>query len=171
MTNPFLDTIARPHGMTRDPLESETLMREQGFHRRQCAAHSKRSGLRCLNYAMVGRPVCKFHGGRARSGTKHPAFKHGRFAKGDLLAEILNRPPADIRLTIFMFPSRVSEMKGMRGDVLRRHVVYKGDLMAYVGGSANLTDDELAKLLRRLRRFATSQLVELRERGNGAATG
>lgn len=54
-------------------------MRQPG-HPRQCTARSKRSKARCLNYAMRGKKVCKFHGGKARSGYR------------GLLRNILNGP-------------------------------------------------------------------------------
>lgn len=48
---------------------------------RQCRAKSKRSGVRCLNPAAFGMPVCRFHGARRAStvlrGSGHPNYRHG----------------------------------------------------------------------------------------------
>ena len=111
------------------------------------------------------------HGSNSRRGAKHPAFRHGRFAKDDPLAGLLNFGPEVIRLTIFLFPRPALEMPlETRGEALGRHIVYEADLT--VGSARNLPDDELSRILRRVRRFLTRQLAELRERRDGeAATG
>ena len=47
----------------------------------QCKAKSKRSGVQCKNHAMIGKEVCRIHGGKSLSGLAAPAFKHGRQSK------------------------------------------------------------------------------------------
>lgn len=41
---------------------------------KQCRAHSKRSNRRCRNWALRGKNVCRFHGGKS----KGPKTQEGR---------------------------------------------------------------------------------------------
>ncbi len=52
-----------------------------------CTAKSKRSGQQCRNKPVIGRTVCRMHGGNARRGIAHPNFQTGRYAK-DLPASL-----------------------------------------------------------------------------------
>ena len=47
----------------------------------QCAAHSKRTGQRCRQSAMVGKTVCYHHGGATPTGANLPQFRAGRYSK------------------------------------------------------------------------------------------
>lgn len=64
----------------------------------QCKAHSKRTGEPCRQPAMVGRDVCRLHGGKSLRGVDSPTFKHGRYSRafqaagGARFAEILTDP-------------------------------------------------------------------------------
>lgn len=47
-----------------------------------CTAHSKRTGRPCKGRAVVGRSVCRMHGGTSLPpGPSHPAFRHGRMSR------------------------------------------------------------------------------------------
>lgn len=50
-------------------------------HARRCTAHSKRTGEPCKNAAVVGRSVCRMHGGQSLAGPASSTFKHGTFSK------------------------------------------------------------------------------------------
>lgn len=55
----------------------------------QCKAKSKRSKQRCLKWAMRGKDVCHFHGGKSKGAktregkerSKNAALRHGGFTK------------------------------------------------------------------------------------------
>lgn len=47
----------------------------------QCRAKSKRSGKRCKNRAVIGRNVCRMHGGKTPRGKNSPHFKTGANSK------------------------------------------------------------------------------------------
>ena len=48
---------------------------------KKCTATSKRTGKRCGAWAVPGRDVCHWHGGKSPRGLAHPSTKHGRFSK------------------------------------------------------------------------------------------
>jgi hypothetical protein len=48
---------------------------------RQCAARSKRTGLRCLAPAVTGSACCRLHGGRTPRGLASPHTKSGLYSK------------------------------------------------------------------------------------------
>lgn len=47
----------------------------------QCTAKAKRTGERCRAAAIIGRTVCRVHGGMSPAGTDSPSFRHGRHSK------------------------------------------------------------------------------------------
>jgi len=47
----------------------------------RCQAWSSRQGRQCRNLVVVGRNVCKNHGGMSPAGIEHGRYKHGRYAK------------------------------------------------------------------------------------------
>jgi len=47
----------------------------------RCKAKSKRTGEQCGAWAVPGREVCHWHGGRSPRGLAHPSTKTGRFSK------------------------------------------------------------------------------------------
>jgi hypothetical protein len=58
-------------------------------HTQICQAKSKQSGQRCKNYAIKGKLVCRFHGGKStgskteegRRRQKMASWKHGHYSK------------------------------------------------------------------------------------------
>lgn len=48
---------------------------------RRCCAKSKQTGQRCGCWAVPGKKVCRFHGGRTPTGTASPHFKTGRYCR------------------------------------------------------------------------------------------
>lgn len=57
---------------------------------RRCTARSKQRGERCKLYAVPGKTVCRFHGGRS-TGPKAPAVKHGNDTLDALKERLLRR--------------------------------------------------------------------------------
>ena len=47
----------------------------------RCKAKSKRTGEQCGAWAVPGREVCHWHGGKSPRGLAHPSTKTGRFSK------------------------------------------------------------------------------------------
>lgn len=47
----------------------------------QCTAKSKRTHVRCLRPAMIGKSVCYHHGGKNPQGIASATFKDGRYSK------------------------------------------------------------------------------------------
>jgi hypothetical protein len=136
------------------------IMRAQGFHPRQCTAHSKRTGERCRNYALKDRSVCKFHGGRSRRGVDHPNFRHGLRVKntpGLALARLLNRP---IVVRVMVFPRPLYEIAS---EIRVPHRT----LETLASPSESLTHDQWVRALRTARRYMAEELRELREAENG----
>lgn len=54
--------------------------RPRDLHK-QCKAKSKRSGKQCKNPAMIGKEVCRMHGGKSPSGPDAGNYKHGAYSK------------------------------------------------------------------------------------------
>ena len=57
---------------------------------RQCHATSQRSHERCREWAMRGKQVCYYHGGKNLTGTALPQTRRGKYSK-ELPAELLER--------------------------------------------------------------------------------
>ncbi|HIF03040.1 MAG TPA: hypothetical protein EYQ84_07005 [Nitrospinaceae bacterium] len=59
----------------------------------QCNAKSKKTGNQCGNWAITGKKVCRYHGGKStgpKDKTKHYGNKHAR-KYGSYIAEILKK--------------------------------------------------------------------------------
>ncbi len=63
--------------MTEHPMQVDTPV----AGRRCCTAHSKRTGEPCKQPAMVGKNVCRLHGGKSLSGPASGTWKTGRYSR------------------------------------------------------------------------------------------
>src|SRR5512137_2855467 len=48
---------------------------------RRCQAWSRQENRQCTMYPMVGKEVCRMHGGKSAGGIASPLWKHGRQSK------------------------------------------------------------------------------------------
>ena len=131
----------------------------------QCAASSKRSGVRCKNYACRGRDTCRMHGGTSRRGMEHPNYKTGLHSKdvreaGEMMGRFLERP-VEVRVQLFARPVEEIAAKVGRGQRLDGLVV----------SSERMTVGERMRALRAARRLIGQELAELRaEATDGSST-
>lgn len=79
--------------------------------KKQCSAHSKRTGERCKNYAVRGKNVCRFHGGRSKGAPKNNkyALKTGEHEK--ILLETLDQDEKEYYFAILPDPIKECEEK------------------------------------------------------------
>lgn len=85
----------------------------------KCRAKSKRSGVKCKNWAMRGKDLCHIHGGKSLSGSSLPQFKHGRYSKSlpEKLAARYEEAQKDpellsLRDDVALIDARLSELLG-----------------------------------------------------------
>jgi len=100
-------------------------LREDGFSRRQCTAHSKRSGRRCRNYAVDGRTTCRMHGGTSKRGKQHWNYRTGRYSNElqDAIDAIHRACQQPIKTVIAIFPDSIAAGGKVFPRGQPRHVV------------------------------------------------
>ena len=86
------------------------------LHKR-CKARSKQNNRRCKNPAMIGKEVCRMHGGKTPVGPAHGAYKMGKYSKAlpprllATFAESLNDPELlSLRREISLVDARLTDL-------------------------------------------------------------
>lgn len=132
---------------------------------RQCAARSKRSGVRCKNYAVRGRETCRMHGGKSKRGMEHPAYTHGAYSKdfkavGELFAKLVNRP---IEVRVSLHPVSLEE----RLDRIDKGMGERFDGVVYLPNDRkHLPLREQAHILRAAKKQINAEINALYHRMN-----
>lgn len=135
----------------------------------QCTAKSKQSGEQCKRHAVPGKQVCVIHGGKSRSGTAHPNFKHGIYMQRDknlsTLGQMVEKhltgdDPVALREEMALLRARIEQLFSYADDAPDRKVSVDLVRRAYDAIAKGIADTDAGALLQG-RSFLAAALEKL----------